>query len=120
LRDTDQAVGALRTASDRYDATKFRLEGSYGENWRGRQICRAEHEAAYDALTDAEQAHYRKFADPLDSACIALLSTSAPDMEAVKVKLALLAQDIFTASEMGRPGYEIVASDVERLTGIVA
>lgn len=120
LRDADQSIGALYAATERYGFTKFRLEGSYGVNWRGKQICRAEHEAAYDALTDADQLHFRTFADPLDAACVALLSTPAPDLEAVKIKLDLLEQNIFSASEIGRPGPEIIADDIQRLTGIAA
>lgn len=120
LYDADLKFGAMRAAERADKWTAQELERLHGQSWKGHPDAQSAREEAWDAFNDAEQALWRVYGEPLDAARVALLATAAPDLEAVQIKLGILAAFDYTLSEIGRPGMEVIAADVERLTGIVA
>lgn len=73
---------------------------------------------SYERLLNAERDNWVRFAAPCIAACAALIATPAPTLAEVRQKMELVAYWNLGDDELPRPVYQILADDIERLTGV--
>lgn len=120
LHDADVKFGANRAANGQMKLVEVDLKCRFGSDWRSHPEAKREWDAASSEMQVAEDAYYTRSVKPLFDAQLGLLNTPAPDLDAVQVKIEIIADFAFTFDDIGRPPAEIIAADVERLTGVVA
>ena len=120
LYDADCGFGRLAIAQASYSLTETDLKNEYGSNWKSDPEATIVRVQVFEDLHEAENLNWQEFGSPLNDAEVALLRTSAPDLAAVDVKVRMMSIGSYSVDELGRPGAEIIADDVARLTGIAA
>ena len=120
LHDADEKFGPVKRAQGENALAKVDLTLKFGKCWQDHPDAQEAAEAASAAMERAEQEYFDRSVKPMYDAQCALLATPAPDLDAVRAKIDIMATYAFVESDVGRPPETIIAEDVERLTGIVA
>lgn len=118
LHDADVAFGAIHIANRAYNAAREAIEEKFGKLWRGKDDAVAAMDAAWAAMNEAELSYFDTFVKPLFDAQVALVCTPAVGMEGVDLKISLIRDYGIADEHAGRPLTEIIAEDIDRLTGV--
>ncbi|MEA3036646.1 MAG: hypothetical protein QOH04_2418 [Sphingomonadales bacterium] len=95
-------TGWFRAANDRY--------------YRACADPTADRKTAFARVNRAEDQFWRRCTAPLQQAAVALVLTPAPDLEALRVKLAVIrAHQLHEEGSMSRDCFEVLERDVDRL-----
>lgn len=70
------------------------------------------------SFAKANRDHRTLFQTPLVEAVVALIATPAPDLDAVKTKHSAAGRSAKTHPEMLAGAFDLIAADIERLTGV--
>lgn len=120
LLTAEEKFGALPSAEGAYDTLVASLENDHGARWREDPVAQALADSAFDAIQAAEDGYYTRYVTPLTEAQCELLRLPAPDFDAVQIKADVMASYGLGFRDLGASPCDIIAADVERLTGIVA
>lgn len=118
LYDAENKFGSYHRANLAHKISAKEMERLYGPHWTRNPKAVALHAPEWEALCRAEDANWRDYGSPMNDAMAALLRTPAPDFDAIRLKIELFATYDFAADEVGRDGVDVIAEDVERLTGV--
>lgn len=99
LLDLDQEIGAMAKAR------------------RRRELNPRDEQANRDHSLAAQE-HRAQFQDPLVDAVVALLAVPAPDLDAVAEKRKAAGRSAKTHPDRLTGAFDIIAADIERLTGV--
>ncbi len=120
LRDAEAAFGALARAEETNRAERESVAKLYGTRPNASKSPEgsAAFNAAFAAISKAEQTFDREFATPLDQAAQLLVLTPAPDLAAITVKIGVIAAfELDNDSAMPREPIDIIKEDAARLAG---
>lgn len=74
-------------------------------------------DAIWQRLDEAEDAYWERCTVPMQKAAVALALTPAPDLDALRAKIAVMReQELETLDRMPRHPLEVLEEDVERLS----
>lgn len=118
LRDADQKFGAYAKSSQTFEEESYRLKREYG-GWERAQATKEGKERAkriFASQMAGERAWYSKFVEPADDAAIALMTTPAPDVTALSLKVEVAeAHELDNHAGMPAEPIEIIRQDARRL-----
>lgn len=121
LLDADEAFGAHAVEAEEIKRGFSSLKWKHGS----REAAIAKEGAKWDALIEAEDrnndTHYERFYRRVDLTAIALVSTPAPSLAAVQIKIDIIKElRLETDTRITFDLFEVIESDVKRLTGVAA
>ncbi len=111
-------TGWFRGANDLY----YRLCAEIADRFGGEEAAAGSKEAnrlydqAFERLDCAEDLYWRRCTEPLEKAAIGLALTPAPDIPALRTKLAVLRAHVLDEHDrLPRPALELVDEDLRRM-----
>jgi len=118
LVDADQTFGTLNMASEAHERERQRVVAEFG-SWERAVRERGDDERArraYAACRAAEQENLELYCEPMWAAARALVSTPAPDLAAIKIKLEVITkEEVWIDGTFDGDCWEIVKADAARL-----
>jgi len=113
-------TGWFRAANDLYYRQCAEIAARFGGEavaWRSAEA-RALRKAGFRRVSRAENLYWRRCTAPMQEAAAALAFTPAPDLAAVRAKIAILrAHDLDEHEVLPRGALELVDEDLRRLAG---
>ena len=113
------ATGWFAAANARYEREQAEIAARFGswEAARETEEGRRHRRTAFDRVDRAEDLYWRRCTDPMQKAAVALVLTLAPDLEALRTKIAVIrAHQLHELDSMIRDCFEVLEEDVGRLS----
>jgi len=113
-------TGWFRAANDLYYRQCAEIAARFGGEAAAKRSpeAKALRKAPFRRVSRAEELYWRRCTAPMQEAAAALAFTPAPDLAAVRAKIAILrAHDLDEHEALPRPALELVDEDLRRLAG---